>query len=52
MKTTIITSVIAGVLLTIFSYHAYTVYSMKKAVITQGQAIAQIVDFINKNTQK
>lgn len=52
MKKTIIISVLAGVLLTIFSLHAYNVYTLKKQVNIQGQTLLQIVDFINKNTQK
>ena len=51
MKKTIIISVIAGILLTIFAFHAYNFYQIRKATIQNTQAIAQVVSFINSQLQ-
>lgn len=51
MKKTIIISFIAGILLTLFSYHAYTVYKFKKTLIAHETSINQIVSFINSSLQ-
>lgn len=50
MKNIIITAIIS-VLVTVFCFHAYIVYQLKKAVVQNSQAINQIVQFINSNTQ-
>lgn len=49
MKKTIITSFIAGILLTAFLYHAYTVYTLRNVIAVHEQAISQIVTFINNS---
>lgn len=62
-KKTIITTVtagfIAGILLTIFSYHAYMVYQFKSQLLQvegivnqQGVALQQIINLINSNGKK
>lgn len=49
MKKGIIIGIAVGIVSTVFTYHAYTVYQLQKAVSAQGAAISQIVDFLNKS---
>jgi hypothetical protein len=44
----IVGAFIAGIILTVFSYHAYVVYSMKTTVEKNDVILKQVVDFINK----
>jgi Tfp pilus assembly protein PilE len=48
---TIITSFIAGILLTIFVLHAYTVYQLRAQVRQHQAVIEQVVGFINQSIQ-
>lgn len=47
----IIIAFIVGILITVFSYHAYTVYKFKKTLTAHDIAIAQIVNLINSSLQ-
>jgi len=56
-KKHIITAFVAGILLTIFAYHAYTVYTFRSAINAQarliqeqGVALSQVIEFLNKAT--
>lgn len=52
MKKIITISFIAGILLTVFCYHAYIVYSLKSSVAQHEIVLQQIVNLINSNTPK
>lgn len=55
MKKNIAIAFVAGILLTIFSYHAYTVYQLRAIAIQSvqdHQLLTQVVQFINSNTKQ
>lgn len=59
MKKNIIIGVVVGILLTIFSYHAYTVYklntritALENVVAQDTSALQQIVNLINSSAKK
>lgn len=51
MKKTIITSFIAGILITLFLVHAYNFYSVAKRVVGHEETLRSIVDFLNKSIE-
>lgn len=51
MKKIVITSFIAGILITLFLVHAYNFYSMAKRVSGHEETLRSIVDFLNKSIE-
>ena len=47
LSRTAVTGFVVGVIVAVFVMHAYSVYTMRAAVIQNSQSIAQIVQFIN-----
>ena len=43
---------VAGVIITVFSYQAYTVYQFRSVVTNEHATLTQIVDFLNQNIQQ
>ena len=47
----IIATFIAGVILTVFTYQAVTIYELRTVVAQDHSTVLQVVDFLNKATQ-
>jgi len=43
---------VAGVIITVFSYQAYTIYQLRSVVSTDHATLTQVVDFLNQNIQQ
>ena len=43
---------VAGVILTVFTYQAFTVYQLRSQAQTDHTTILQIVNFLNQNIQQ
>ena len=47
----ILSAFFAGVILTVFCYQAYTIYTLRSVVADDHTAITQVVGFINSQIQ-
>ncbi len=52
MKIHLIYGIVIGILLAVFSFHAYTVYILRDVVIKDSNTLAQVVQFLNQASQK
>jgi len=51
MKIKIIKSFIAGIIIALFAIHAYTVYSLQRAVVEHESVLRQVVSYLNAQSQ-
>ena len=54
MKILIITTIsfIVGVVLTVFTYQALTIYQLRTQIANDHTTLTQVVDFLNQNIQQ
>jgi Tfp pilus assembly protein PilE len=54
MKILIITTIsfIVGVILTVFTYQALTIYQLRTQIANDHATLTQVVDFLNQNIQQ
>jgi|GEM_PF-3882614 len=48
----IVGAFVAGIILTVFSYQAYTIYEFRAQINNDHAALTQVVDFLNQNIQQ
>jgi len=49
---TVVSAFIAGIILTVFSYQAYTIYQFRSQIENDHATLVQVVDFLNQNIQQ
>ena len=49
---TIVGAFVAGIIVTVFSYQAYTIYEFRAQITNDHAALTQVVDFLNQNIQQ
>jgi len=48
----ILAAFLLGVILTVFSYQAFTIYQLRALVANDHATLTQVVDFLNQNIQQ